>query len=319
MASSTCCNCFGPLKKNQWYDGTSGQMSEVYCRSCDDDEEENMVKIPLDRLDSPAILANVTRSRRDKRSNEKVKHSILTIESKLEISHMSRQSPLIEQSNDETNCDNIPKKVMNNNGQLSEDYELGDDATICNNQEPKSEQYKIITASSCKKGEKEHMIRVHGKEELPVSPEEQSHHNVISAKVTVKSNYDPNPSISNKEKLPVHKNEINSGTKTKHILHKVNCSSDHPLLVSSNSDNDCNGNDSSNTRRKVTALPQSQQRYSTLPKTKKSTSLSQKAMPEVGHFTRKIPTRITPDGTSIYYWCDLSKETKKGVVMEPFI
>lgn len=354
-------------------------MSEVYCRACDEEEDENVIHIPRDRLDSPAILANVTRNRRTRRTSERVPHSILTIESELEMPHaVSTTTQPIPQSSptmcrekivlagDNSNCDSksTPKKIINNNRQENEDYELGDDATECDDQAP-NEHFEIKTVDETQ------LIRVHGKEELPVSPEEQQMktpkidklcHNTETtssldnsqlhpanssngdrkkstfnesqcprkSSTIKKASSDDNDSL-NKSKLRNDGSDVSSGATTKHIPRKVICTNDHPLLVSDSSSDiendkllndilksrnfdDCNGNNSTTSARKarVAMLSRAHQRYSTLPKVKKPSILTQQTM-SGNRSTPKIPTRITPDGTTIFYWCDLTKQTIKGV------
>lgn len=94
----------------------------------------------------------------------------------------------------------------------------------------------------------------------------------------------------------------------------VNCTDDHPLMAAKDHSTDdvhpsktddadiVNGN-------AVPALKRHLKRYATLPRIKKTTIQQMVCM---NNAMKQVPTRITPDGTTIYYWCDLSKDALKG-------
>lgn len=60
-------------------------------------------------------------------------------------------------------------------------------------------------------------------------------------------------------------------------------------------------------------------RFSTLPKVRRANSVATSnpvngSGGASGGYRRKVPMRTTPDGTNIYYWCDLSKRAQKGAI-----
>lgn len=373
---ANCCNCFGPMK-SQWNDSVSGQMSEVYCRICDDDDS---TQNPIDNIDSPACLTNVTSKKNLFNGDCKPKHTnILTVESELELltskvlvaSQNVKKDNLIECGGGNA-MNGTPIKIKsiheNNNKNIGEEYELADDATICDGDgdELNDSQTRINHISNI---DSEILIRVQGKEELPVSPEEQiqSEHiqcnnfrSQISRKVVDNKHHPSNRNSSrpNTEKLiykseiqetvlngkpPVSmelqhpnekKNELNieinrrsSNDSVKQIPNKINCTNDHPLLLDQkcdkqlisdkenilNNGDDMNGNNSMKTTTMTSTqlLKRMHRMYSTLPKMKKTSAMQQMLISN-SRPLKKIPTRLTPDGTTIYYWCDLSKQAIKG-------
>lgn len=316
-------------------------MSEVYCRTCeqddgDDDNEENFIRIPKDKLDSPAILTNVSRrsqSNRKSKINQLKYHSILNVDSELEMPNTQFNDDLQQQNSTATLKQCVTnlydssstcarKHSFDEKNIMSEDYELGDDVTATTDDgieyiKQKTEIEKSFDAKQ--------MIRVRGKEELPVSSEDR---NTEDEAKQLQSNNKINHSInecdSNDEKLKDSYNKQSSQRKDKinaiQNLQKVVCTEDHPLVARASNDSivdmktkpldrqkakkenvdDFNGN--------CSVFKRMHRMYSTLPRINKSKLLS-----PVYRHPIKIPTRITADGTTIYYLCDLSKEKIKGV------
>lgn len=348
--STTCCNCFGTLKM-QRKESTSDQMSEVYCRMCDD------------YVDSPACLINVTAKADTDRNGCRPKHkTILTVESELEMTQSkvssspkkSPSKPEIATSRCTDECSHssetknsvngaTPKsecKMENETNAMSEEYELADDAIVCDDNASEANHEARMVRDNVR----DEMIRVQGKEELPVTPEEQIQCNIFdnyseSSSSSVEHLCETNPS---KQPYASHSNETdpNNGTNLlnddishgnndkneaqcagKSLAKKVNCTDNHPLLVANgsvdgnaddtkpafvpNGHGDLNGNDS------IRILRHMHRIYSTLPKAKRTPSLQQ-MINQNERLLKSVPTRITPDGTTIYYWCDLPKQTIEG-------
>lgn len=349
--TTTCCNCFGTLKI-QRTESTSGQMSEVYCRLCDDD------------VDSPACLINVSGKARTNSDGCRPKHkTILTVESELEMTPTQvltspqkttakidmatdKRGDACRETFDTKNCVNSKTKRVNeckmdnDTTAAGEEYELADDAIVCDdNASETNHEVRIV-----RNVDRDEMIRVQGKEELPVTPEERvqcnvSDNNSDSSNSSAEPLYKPTPS---KQSNLSHPNEMEANDVTnslnnvisnkfdeknqtqyngKLIAQKVNCTDNHPLLVAQSSvddmcvgaktkvnlnrHGDLNGNES------IKLLRQMHRIYSTLPRAKKASTL-QKMLIQNDRLLKSVPTRITPDGTTIYYWCDLPKQTIKG-------
>lgn len=291
--TTTCCNCFGPLKSNQWDDVISNQMSDVYCRVCDDDvDEHEYVRIPKDRLNSPAILTNVTNKRCQRNQSSQIKAKTLQI--KLIENSLKKSNESIENAK---NNEQIVDKITKNQANFTEDYELGDDVMVTNDDlcSSKSHSLKCIP---------DDLIRVRGKEELPATSNEQLCHNINDKK-------------SNDNKCP----NFTLNKTSKEIPNKIICTNNHPLMPnakcmqsedkkpinSQKSIDDCNGNQSMT---KSVINPSIHRQYSTLPRIKKSTVHQDTTLRS--HIS--IPTRTTNDGTNIYYICDIdiSKNNTKG-------
>lgn len=391
---TTCCNCFGPIRKKHWTDATSGQMSEVYCRVCDDEIAENGQNVDND---SPACLARVTTGNNVKPRN------LLSIESELEMPEM-RDSPLrsapmspykakphIDRTKTiklngcdgstttkttsttttiTTTASSNPLNPSNNNGKPIEEYELADDATGFDGDISDS----VARMNVLNEDDEKRMIRVHGQEELPAeqtSPDaptghspkyryfdkshlmneiaqikeetqtylaennltesaQQSHintgqqngqHNNCRSDV---SSTDRNQSVS--QQYEIHskdntniKNAIGlerstSVSSVKSKLNYVNCTNDHPLMETETKNMCAKINDfdylNGNTAADMPLIKRLNRFYATLPRMKKP--ILQQIYNTAGRGIKKVPTRVTPDGTTIYYWCDLSKQAVKG-------
>lgn len=295
--TATCCNCFGPLKK-QFDD----QMSEVYCRTCEDDVNDGeYVHIPKDRLNSPAILTNITQ-RRDVRL-------------KSNTNRKKRDSSL----NSQTNCmTSTPNRCVVNQSSI----ELGDDIvtnTDSLNESTESPQTFLTNIDS------NDVIRVRGKEELPVYSDKSmdnvespchSKSNVINQMPIETSKdikYTMLPSTNRTNGMCIRIENTNQ-TNVKHVSKIVICTNDHPLATNIKSDsktttkvenknkNKCdNKSGAMNSSVIIAPKKSATQIYSTLPKMKKITAQAINRQP------LSIPMRVTSDGTKIYYLCDLPK------------
>lgn len=303
---ATCCNCFGPLK-SQWDDAISNQMSEVYCRVCDTNEDDlndgELVPIPKDRLNSPATLTNVTQRRRRTQPNpiihQKRIYSNTNGSDDITLSISAIQTGTPATSQDE-------KNTISNKNSL-EDYELGDDvATYSDLEHAPANVYKAINAND--------LIRVRGKEELPVL-----------------SDFSQNSTESNTLQISVEKkcSLSEANTSKKNVSKRSVCSKNHPLLSNEDDENfkankietqnECTNKDSSEHQvmNASSFIPSEnvsflKRIYSTLPKMKKITANSNLTT-SVNRPPFSIPMRITSDGTTIYYICDLPKNVIKGV------
>lgn len=367
--ATTCCNCFGAIKM-QRTESTSGQMSEVYCRMCDDD------------VDSPACLINVSNKARTNSDGCRPKHkTILTVESELEmttskVSMSPHKSPIridiaTSKFNDECRQQQLTETRIGTNAKskqiimtdcskmendtvatIGEEYELADDAIVCDDDDIDADHEIRIVCSL----DRDKMIRVQGKEELPVTPEEQIQCNISdnnsdnsgnnssssgssSNNSSVEHLCKQNPSKQENICHPDGTERIDKPTNTSndYISHendaenqlqcngklsvkKVNCTDNHPLLMTQSSEDDLdsdlklkhhklrdhedlNGNDS------IKFLRQMHRIYSTLPKAKKASAM-QKMIIQNDRLLKSVPKRITPDGTTIYYWCDLPNIVK---------
>ncbi len=280
--TTTCCNCFGPKKR--WSDSASGQMSDVYCRTCDDDID----------FDSPACLANITPKR------GKPKHrNLLTIESELELPNVKEpKKERIKLSVREKNNENRKSAKENclngkNNNKKVEEYELAQLATAFDDD---------LTVDIVKMGvlndyESQIMIRVQGKEELPATQttnntETSGLNNVNLNEYSSVDNCSNHPLDSNRiiDNLVDNTNASNNDRRTNKSKSKDR---KNPTLI-----DDYNGND---------GFYRLNRAYSTLPKMK-----NKQNVPNLTRPLRKVPMRTTPDGTNIYYWCDVPKKMQKG-------
>lgn len=320
-------------------------MSEVYCRTCEqDDDDENFIRIPKDKLDSPAILTNVSRrsqSNRKNKINQLKYHSILNVDSELEMPNtrlnddLQQQTPAATLKQCVTNLYDSSstcarKHSFDEKHTISEDYELGDDVTATTNDEIEYIKQKTEIEKSF---DAKQMIRVRGKEELPVSSEDRNtEHEEKQLQSNNKIKHSVNEYDLNDEQLKDSHNKQSSQRKDKinaiQNLQKVVCTEDHPLVTRASNESivdmetkpldcqkakkenidDLNGNCSMANVEKVSVFKRMHRMYSTLPRINKSKLLS-----PVYRHPIKIPKRITADGTTIYYLCDLSKEKIKGV------
>lgn len=353
-STALCCgghNCFGPKKR--WSDSASGQMSEVYCRACDtqsklveaidsDASGDSAATITgaaessaEDNIDSPACLANITPKRRAG-SKTKPAANVLTIESELEIpsgkgllkidkKSSSSSTPKLSQQKKASTVKTkkattvtkakISKAADNlngrNNNKKIEEYEWADDATAFDAAElPTTEKLHrkvgILNAIDSKL-----MIRVQGTEELPARQQ------TTVAKKQQSGSKQHLPSVVDNNKLKTHSiassSLKSSSSNRSKIISTNNVSSDvqPPAERRSVDCDDHNGNAGSRFNRL-------NRNYSTLPKMKR---IGGGQPLHAGHERpmKKIPMRTTPDGTNIYYWCDMSKRAIKGLVFAFFL
>lgn len=328
-STTKCCNCFGPLKFGHWDDTISNQMSEVYnCRVCDDNEnysDDELVPIPKDRLkDSPAILTNVTHRRR--RHLRRASTNSIVNQTKLYGNLNGCDKNELELSTTPTSiqtsiCDK-EKTIIANETCAMEDFELGDDiATTSNNDSLSNKQLKVVQNNVINANDR---IRVRGKEELPVLSNDTNIENTT-----------PMPSLIKESKINHLSANISTSTHTnvvkpipKNTISKMsNATKNHPLLQpteienleATNTQNDSKTsatpvakvNDAFSASKNNSIFNRMHHMYSTLPKTKKITA-GQHLLSTSNRPPFSIPTRITSDGTTIYYICDLPKNVIKG-------
>lgn len=115
-----------------------------------------------------------------------------------------------------------------------------------------------------------------------------------------------------KSKVPLERST--SVTCVKGKSNYINCTDDHPLMDAKTDNSHPKIDDFDYLNGNTAAAPilkHFKRLYSTLPRVKKS--VLQQVMGTGKPSIKKLPpTRITPDGTTIYYWCDLSKQAIKG-------
>ncbi|KAG4068190.1 hypothetical protein HA402_008831 [Bradysia odoriphaga] len=284
--TTTCCNCFGPKKR--WSDSASGQMSDVYCRTCDDDID----------FDSPACLANITPKR------GKPKHrNLLTIESELEIPNVKepkKERKLSVREKNQENRKNVKENCLNskNNNKKVEEYELAQLATAFDD----DLSVDIVKMGVLNEFESKIMIRVQGKEELPATQTTNTRTNTDASGLN-NVNLNKYSSVDNcSNSHPLDSNRI-----IDNLVDNTNTSIDDRRAETKRKEpknnkvltDDYNGNDGSRFDRLNRA-------YSTLPKMKNKQNVPNPMRP-----LRKVPMRTTPDGTNIYYWCDVPKKMQK--------
>lgn len=121
----------------------------------------------------------------------------------------------------------------------------------------------------------------------------------------------PNEKFIN-SKVPLERSA--SVTCVKGKSNYINCTDDHPLMDAKTDNSHRKIDDFDYLNGNTAAAPilkHFNRLYSTLPRVKKS--ILQQVMGTGKPVIKKLPpTRITPDGTTIYYWCDLSKQAIKG-------
>lgn len=287
-------------------DSCAGQMSDVYCRTCEDDT-----------YDSPAILLNVPSACTDQRKQSYQR--FLNVEIELEIlnADTNEQNTHIDIGETEANCN--PCDTINCDNDCDEEkateYELGNDVAAWNDE--KLENLTITSQINVNQ-----MIRVRGKEELPASSTE-----TINAIYSV-NNANDEFNTDKEHTIPSNDGNLEESFNKrlfhipKHMSKKTSCNEDHPLAMPSDDDAieienrtdimpqgqnvASNRSDSigmsSNIPKKMSIF---ERMHSTLPKMRKS-NIPPNRMPH------SIPTRTTPDGTTIYYFCNLSKRLIKG-------
>lgn len=337
-----CGNCFGrgsPCKR--WSDTDSAQMSDVYCRACEDEAVTNS---------TPACLNNMP----NKKSKPKHK-TILSVESELVVASSSSSSSLDDKSRskkDSKKCAS-PKKDKagkcakesraikakscdasingsNNNLKSQQEYEIADDATSLNgdigSEKLASSAGKIAILSET---ESKLMISVRGKEELPV---EQAAQKSYSFKRCVPGHSESHPlqqPATNEDSDDVFTSSPTPLAALENTTKDVavddadgdNATESTPML-NNNSHNDCNGNNervslknsaqsSARAESAGASVVDGESKNSTLPRTGASSKKSSVHQNFYNKALRMVPKRRTPDGTDIYYWCDLPKKALK--------
>lgn len=301
----TCCNCF---KNKRWSDSASGQMSDVYCRACDE-------------AYSPACLNNIPTKK------DKPKHrNLLNVESELVlpgggVGSNSQNKPTKREKKNNSGNPKSPKKgpgspeanrskrkSLNgkNNNEKVQEYELADDATSLNGDVQTNDVAKIGILSE---KDSKLMISVHGKEELPV--EQTNNHEPITpppkCKLSVPVDATNSHPLESIDTIDTAEN-INTKNSTKIALHETenrNFTNNSNHLPNHILD-EYNGNNNNN-RKTEKENGKNDKKVATLPRTKKGSvheTFYNKAQ-------RMVPKRRTPDGTNIYYWCDLPKKALK--------
>lgn len=278
-----------------------------------------------DSIDSPACLANVTSNRRCGHSKRKPQN-VLNVESELEIPNgklvqkktPSKSSPVVApplaskaatkimsvQKSNQTNRSKENLCSWKNNNKKIEEYELADDATSFDGND---DDIQMSSSSPSLPGKKnmgvlvdddnaKQMIRVQGKEELPAEQ--------MNTSTTTK------PSFKNVTKDDAQKTKINGKLSKKDNIEWLAGRRNLPKpKLLANSNDDCNGNN-------CPGRPN----YSTLPKMRRNGQQQQQKRHDNQHERHmQIPMRTTPDGTDIYYWCDLSKKRLKGYFLHVFV
>lgn len=254
-------------------------MSAVYCRACDDDVD----------FDSPACLANITPKR------AKAKHrNLFNIESELELPNVkevkkerTNNIPVKEKKHE--NRKNVKENCANgkNNNKKVEEYELAQLATAFDD----DLSIDMVKMGVLNEFESELMIRVQGKEELPATQTTNTE-TIGLNNVTLKYS-----SVDNCSAHAIDSNRLSNDT----VIDNSNVNSNMGKIKENKNKkatDDYNGNDGRFDRRN--------RAYSTLPKMK-----NKQTVPNVRPL-RKVPMQTTPDGTNIYYWCDVPKKMLKG-------
>ncbi|KAI8039989.1 uncharacterized protein LOC128253664 isoform X2 [Drosophila gunungcola] len=182
----------------------------------------------------------------------------------------------------------IKHKAVNNNNprpdmtSKTEEYEIADDATSLNGSESEggvgagAAKMAILSESDSKL-----MISVRGREELPVV---ESTKNSPPAKLFEKC---VRVSVET-EKHPLQQNENNENGEESDITKVISPTELTPMLDMAN------GNQEAAEVEATSA---------TLPRTAKQAHVSK--------MLHLVPKRRTPDGTNIYYWCDVPKKALK--------
>lgn len=317
-------------------------MSEVYCRVCEQDEDEDPVEqgpqteadaaatavlsAVNEDADSPACLATVPASSQSNSSRKKKPTNLLTVESELELPGSRAK---IKQCSTKTVAaagtavvDPSPKRDIQNNNDRTrsgsiEELEFGDDVSAgltieAEGRSPSATELPsgVLDAAAV---DSRQLNRVHGSEELPA------------------------PQSGNIEEPQ----QDDAGCRLRRGKLGLPVLSKAASAPASGIADDRNGNEDARDNR-------SNRNYATLPKVRRNAGQTEGALPaerreitkpsdkfgaissfanvtlvSVSHpngsgVRRKVPMRTTPDGTNIYYWCDMSKKTLKGLQSHPY-
>lgn len=295
-SKSTCCGCFQQKRKR-----TSITLLEIYNRSCID-PEQCAQRAPLGPLE------NICTCKRSLQINN------LLNESEYEV---GKEKVSINQSRNKTHQNNKEQQRVNNANYT--EFEFADDAISLNNdtldERPPSRNSLISNNQSSVKNAAELLttitattdnpyINVNGKEELPQIQEIRKYQNISSS--NHHSNITNNTIISSSSDFVVNDDDVeiklnNHDPNKTEAINRVN------KINNKNFDGNYNKLNIKNIYS-----------YCTLPKNKKNhtTSINNTSNNHQtrNHFRHNIspPKRITPDGTHIYYWCDLYKKGTNG-------
>ncbi|KAL3267357.1 hypothetical protein HHI36_011488 [Cryptolaemus montrouzieri] len=176
----------------------------------------------------------------------------------------------------------IRKKIKRPTENTTKEFEFADDAISLNN-ESFDDEPSIINKSSTENP----YLNVNGKVELPIT--------YMNGKISQKRETNDKNIDLNSEK----KDDTNSNSRADHIQDIVNRLKDDKTL---------DGNYNKVGFKKIYS-------YCTLPKNKKIAS----NIPKVIYRPLIPPKRVTPDGTHIYYWCDIHKKGHSGKLSTFFV
>lgn len=330
-------------------------MSEVYCRVCEQDEHDEPVEegpqteadaeatavisaVNEKDIDSPACLATVPATSQSNISRKKKPTNLLNVESELELPGSGTKFKLCSTASKQTSAVvvGLPKRNrLNNNTDPSreasiEELEFGDDVSAgILNESGNQEATTTVPLPSGVLDESEvecrKLTRVHGSEELPV---QQTNIATFPVAATPASRIED---VFVEQQSECDGVRLRRGKLGLPVLCK---NATDPLVLKAD---DRNGNEDSQRGNAVN------RNYSTLPKMKRNVvpidkeltssegtpsntisnfgdvSLVLVSHPNGSGMRRKVPMRTTPDGTNIYYWCDMSKKVNKGCHTIPIL
>lgn len=306
------------------------------------DKEKDKIKEKLSKANS--LLAKVSPKRVRANRNQFPEDAEKTRSNKEKNSHNNSKRVL---SQDKSVAKQVSESFENNEVTPLQEYEIADDAVSLSGieltQVAESEaKIAILTETDTKL-----MIAVRGQEELPVveEPAESSASQRATTSDAISTNLLPTFSLTNSPSLSQNDNpvqttcefakcvrvvvknddnqcpndansendfEIISSTDAKESLYKFNLkiddddvtpvspSSTSPVKISQSSAADDKSDEKQGTSCSYVST--------TLPRTKRSDAM-------MAHYNRVlhlVPKRRTPDGTNIYYWCDVPKQALKG-------
>lgn len=173
--------------------------------------------------------------------------------------------------------DAAKKKAVNNNNpkpdiSKSEEYEIADDATSLNGSE--SEPVGAAKMVILSESDSKLMISVRGREELPV----------VDSPKTPPKRFEKCVSLPVEPESHLLQPDENNENEQSDITNVISPTELTPMLDVANGNGEANS--------------------ATLPRTAKQAHVSK--------MLHLVPKRRTPDGTNIYYWCDVPKKAIKG-------
>lgn len=299
-------------------------MNEVYCRVCDNFNDDAIEEITEEAAatavlsavnedaDSPACLATVPASNQINNSRKKKSTNLLNVESELELPGSGTKinvCSVIQSSIETSKVTPSPKRdAQNNNGSRRvsiEELEFGDDVSAALDDDIDGQTMPILPSGNSD-ATAVHPIchtRVQGSEELPV----QQSDTIVSMSIHALGQRIEDV-VLEKENTEVR---LNRGSLGLPIPAKA---------IKSFQKDDRNGNDHQ-TNRVSSTLPKSksnkeankEEMSTDVPRmTSNLSKIVTVAHPKGNGLRCKVPMRTTPDGTNIYYWCDMSRRTIKG-------